>query len=258
MATDILVAPEVTAFAVPGLPVFEAGDDLAAAIAAAVALREQDVVVVTSKVISRVEGRFVDLGRVVPGARARRLAAKAGKDPRLVELVLRESVAVSRVAPGVIITRHRSGVVGANAGIDQSNARPGGARAGEWVLLLPENPDLSARGIRDALHARTKVEVAVIISDSLGRPFRFGTVGIAIGAAGVPALHDHRGRTDLFGRPLEHTFTALADQIASVADMVSGQSGEGRPVTVVRGLKFPRADTGAGELVRPVAGDLYL
>lgn len=258
MADEVEIASEVRAFALGGLPIFGVGDNISGAIAAATTLVDDDVVVVTSKVISRVEGRFIDLGQVQPSEIARTLAKRTQKDPRLVELILHESSHVSREAPGVLITRHHSGIVGANAGIDQSNARPSGGAPGEWVLLLPTDPDASARCIRDALVALTGAKVAVIITDSLGRPFRHGTVGTAIGAAGLPALNDHRGKTDLFGRVLECTITALADQVAAMADLVAGQSSEARPVVVVRGLRFAHRDDGAVAAVRRADGDLYL
>ncbi len=245
----------VTAFAVPGLPLFGPGDDVAGAITAAATLRDGDVVVVTSKVLSRVQGRMVDLRRVTPGPGALALAEEVGKDPRLVELILAESVAVSRKAPGVLVVRHENGIVSANAGIDRSNTRdPGG---GEWVLLLPTDPDGAARDLRERLQAATGRRLAVVVTDSLGRPFRRGSVGIAIGAAGIPPLFDQRGRTDLFGRTLEHTETALADQVAALADLVAGQAAEGRPVVVVRGLRYAASDEGAAALVRPADTDLY-
>lgn len=255
--SQVECAANVELMAVSGLPVIGSGDDLPALIAAAVGeLRANDVVVVTSKVVSRAEGRFVDLATVEPGSRATELAAEIGKDPRLVELVLAESTRVSRAAPGVLIVRHRNGVVSANAGIDSSNAAPVGAPdgSGPWVLLLPENPDASAARIRAAL----RPDVGVVISDSLGRPFRLGTVGAAIGVAGLPALSDRRGDEDLFGRPLEHTITALADQVAAAADLVAGQAGEGRAAVVVRGLSFTPVDSSAAELGRPPDRDLYL
>jgi coenzyme F420-0:L-glutamate ligase/coenzyme F420-1:gamma-L-glutamate ligase len=259
--TSIACAPELTLRALPGLPRVAPGDDLGRLIAAALAraglaLADGDVLVVTSKILSRAEGRFVDLASVTPSAAALDLAHASGKDPRLVELILRESRAVSRVGPNVIIVRHRLGLVSANAGIDQSNAQPPEAPpgSGPWVLLLPESPDASAERIRRALHPG----IGVVVSDSLGRPFRLGTVGAAVGVAGLPALWDRRGERDLGGRVLEQTITALADQVAAAADLVAGQAAEGRAVVHVRGLQFPVGEHAVGELLRPVDEDLYV
>ncbi len=241
--------------AVPGIPILEPGDDPAAAIESALDraeldLRDGDVLAVASKLFSRSEGRFVSLDSVLPGAEAEALADRCGKDQRLVELVLRESVAVSRVAPQVLIVRHRLGHVSANAGIDASNVGESGA-----VLLLPVDPDRSAGAL--VAHFARRARIGVVVTDSLGRPFRLGTVGAALGVAGLPALADHRGRVDLFGRVLEHTTTALADQVAAAADLVAGQGAEGRPVVRVRGLRWAPSDQGAGTLHRPVETDLY-
>ncbi len=259
------VAPKVELRALPGLPVVQPGDDLAAIVAeglrrAEITLAAGDVLVVASKAISRAEGRFVDLATVEPGAKAREMAERVQKDARLVELILRESAAISRAAPGVLVVRHHTGVVGANAGIDASNAHPAGvpAESGPWVLLLPESPDASAERLRQALAPGGTPGIGVIISDSLGRPFRLGTVGAAIGVAGIPALSDRRGELDLFGRALEQTITAPADQIAAAADLVAGQAGEGRAVVHVRGLSFEvAASGGVAELYRDPEKDLY-
>ncbi len=233
-----------------GVPIANAGQDPEALIraglkASGVELRPTDVLVVASKLLSRCEGRFVDLTEVQPSARAVEVAARCEKDPRLVELILRESVGISRVAPGVLIVRHRIGIVSANAGIDSSNV------GGDRVLLLPLDPDASARSLSEALG------VPVVITDSLGRPFRRGTVGCAIGCYGLPPLLDQRGAEDLFGRVLEHTETALADQLAAAADLVAGQAGEGRAVVLVRGLRAPASEVGAADLVRDPQQDLY-
>lgn len=248
------------AWALRGIPEVRAGEDVSACITAALAatgerLQDDDVVVITSKLLSKAEGRRVRLEDVSPGEEAVRLAARTGKDARLVELVLRESVSVSRVRGGVLVTRHRLGFVGANAGIDASNT---GSTEGE-VLLLPADPDTSARHIRATLQATHGVRVAVLVTDSLGRPFRLGTVGIALGLAGLPAVWDQRGRPDRGGRVLQHTYTALADQLAAVADLVSGQADEGTPVTILRGLTGVTVEDGPGAaaLVRPAEEDLY-
>lgn len=256
-------AGEVRIIPVPGVPVARPGDDVGALIgdaleAAELALQPGDVLVVASKLISRAEGRFVDLASVDPGPEALALAHRVAADPRVVELVLRESVSVSRAAPGALIVRNRLGIVSANAGIDLSNARPPGADASaEHALLLPADPDASAAQLRAALSARFPAAPGVIISDSLGRPFRFGSVGAAIGVSGLLALWDQRGRVDLFGRPLQHTETALADQIAAAADLVAGQADEARAVVIVRGLSLPEGEGSASDLIRPPARDLY-
>lgn len=250
--------------ALPRIPLVDAGDDLRAILTtslerAGITLQDGDVLVVASKVISRSEGRFVDLSTVVVGNRARALATETGKDPRLVELILRDTLDLSRIGPGALVVRHKLGFISADAGIDCSNAAPVDARVGSgpFAILLPEAPDISAERLRAALSASSGAAIGVVISDSLGRPFRLGTVGAAIGVAGVPPLWDRRGDRDLFGRVLEHTVTALADQIAAAADLVAGQAGEGRAAIHVRGLSFSVGVHSAAELVRPPGQDLY-
>lgn len=264
-------APHLALRALPDLPVIAPGDDLAELLAgglarAGIALADGDVLVVASKLLSRAEGRYVDLSTVSPSPRARELARVVERDPRLVELILSESTAISRAAPGVLVVRHRLGFVAANAGIDQSNAmRPGAAAgSGPWVLLLPRDPDAEAARLRAALGSRAGVDMGLVISDSMGRPFRLGTVGAAIGVAGLPALVDGRGQPDLDGRPLTATVTALADQVAAAADLVAGQADEGRGAIHVRGLAWSRAQglpaapaSTARALVRPPEQDLY-
>jgi len=253
---------EITAL--PGIPLLGPGDDLSACIAAALdrqalALADSDVIVVASKAVSRAEGRFVDLATVAVSARARAIAETTGKDPRLVELTLREAQAISRVGPNALVVRHRLGFVTGDAGIDCSNAAPPGEGSGEraWALLLPEAPDASAERLRRDLERRSGAAIGVIISDSFGRPFRIGTVGMAIGVAGVPAIWDRRGDLDLHGRALQRTVTGLADQIAAAADLVAGQAGEGRAAIHVRGVSFTAGDHAAAELCRPLGQDLY-
>ncbi len=249
---------ELTLRALPGLGVLDSGDDLVAWIrggleAARIALAPDDVLVVASKAISRAEGRFRDLGATEVSDEARALAAEVDKDPALVEWVLRESVAVSRKKPGVLVVRHRLGLVSANAAVDRSNARPADAPegSGPWILLLPEDPDATAEQLHQALG------VAVIITDSLGRPFRLGSQGTAIGCAGLEPLRSLVGEQDLFGRALEHTSVATADAIAAAADLVAGQAGEGRAVVHVRGLDLDGRSGPAADLVRPPEQDLY-
>ena len=260
----IACSARLEAIAVPGIPLVGRGDDVAAIVACAIAaagiaLADGDVLVVTSKLLSRAEGRFVELPRVEPSARAMELGRAIGKDPRVVELILRESTGISRQAPGVLVVRHRLGFVVANAGIDASNAVPPDAPAGggPWALLLPAAPDASAAAIRAHVEAAWKVRIGVVVTDSFGRPFRLGTVGMAIGVAGLPPLWDRRGEADLFGRTLEQTITALADQVAAVADLVAGQAAEGRPLVLVRGLHFDADERGADALLRRPEEDLY-
>ncbi|WP_030539754.1 coenzyme F420-0:L-glutamate ligase [Sphingobium sp. DC-2] len=209
-----------------------------------------DVLIVTQKIVSKAEGRLVDLETVEPGPAAVELAATVRKDPRLVELVLRESSAVVRAVPNVLITRHRLGHVMANSGIDRSNIGAGG---GEQALLLPEDPDASALALRSALGG----ELAVVISDSFGRPWRHGVVGVAIGAAGLPSLVDRRGGQDRDGRRLEVTQIALADQVATAATLAMGEGDEGVPAVLIRGLPVPAGESGARALVRPLEEDLF-
>jgi coenzyme F420-0:L-glutamate ligase/coenzyme F420-1:gamma-L-glutamate ligase len=246
--------------AVPGLPLVGRGDDVAALALAAldrarIELRDDDVLVFTSKILSRSEGRFVDLTTVVPSEQAVRLAEETQKDARLVELILRESSAISRQAKNVLVVRHRLGFIVANAGIDCSNSLPPDAApgSGPWALLLPENPDASAEKLRQRFSAR----MGIVISDSFGRPFRYGTVGAAIGCAGLPPLWDRRGERDLHGRVLEQTITALADQVAAAADLVGGQADEARPLVLVRGLHFSASNAPASDLCRKPGEDLY-
>ncbi len=211
------------------------------------------VLVVTQKVVSKAEGRFVRLAEIAPSAEALRLAEITRKDPRLVELVLRESTAVLRAVPDVLITRHRLGLVMANAGIDRSNL---GEPSNERVLLLPEDPDASARRISERLRAHFGAAVAVVISDSFGRPWRNGVVNVAIGAAGLASLVDRRGQLDRDGRKLEVTQVAQADLIASAAGLAAGEGDEGIPAVLLSGLS-PSGDVPARALVRSVDQDLF-
>lgn len=252
---------EIRLTAIPGLPDFQAGDDLAGSIVrglaeAGMALAAGDVLVVAQKVVSKVEGRLVDLADVAPGEEALALAEVTDKDARLVELILRESEEVSRATKGVLIVRHRLGFTSANAGIDRSNVRAGAGGAAP-VLLLPEDPDASAARLRQALGEALGVAVAVLIVDSHGRPFRLGTVGVAIGVAGMPALWNRRGETDLYGYTLQHTDVAVADELAAAAGLLMGQAAEGLPVVVVRGLQLPQEAGSAKDLVRGRERDLY-
>ena len=252
-------AAELRLVALPGMPLVQRGDDIGGLIVEALGriaerLCDGDVLVVAQKIVSKAEGRLVRLANVQPSKRALALAKETGKDPRIVQLVLAESDEGVRCAPGVIIVGHRSGFVMANAGIDQSNVEP---CDGDAVLLLPSDPDASCATLRAQLRARAGVDVGVIINDSHGRAWRNGTVGVALGAAGVPALLDLRGRPDLFERALRVTEVGLADELASAASILMGQADEGRPVVLVRGLPHARREGCARELARPRERDLF-
>jgi coenzyme F420-0:L-glutamate ligase / coenzyme F420-1:gamma-L-glutamate ligase len=229
------------------------GDDLAALLRGAlarqsIAPRDHDILVVTQKIVSKAEGRFVSLAEVAPGAEAVRIAGLCRKDPRLIELVLSEAETIVRAVPHVLITRHRLGHVMANSGIDQSNIGTGDEAR---VLLLPRDPDASAAALSAALG------LAVVISDSFGRPWRMGVVAVAIGAAGLPALCDRRGRLDRDGRMLEVTQVALGDMIATAGNLATGEGAEGVPAALVRGYAFAGPPRPAADLVRPLAEDLF-
>jgi coenzyme F420-0:L-glutamate ligase/coenzyme F420-1:gamma-L-glutamate ligase len=255
-------AGELEIRAVPGLPAVRPGDDLAALIAAGLArggmapLRAGDVLVVAQKIVSKAEGRMVEVPAVAPSPHAVALAAEVAKDPRLVEVILSESVRVVRARPGLLIVEHRLGFVMANAGVDHSNVGPQDDGV-ERVLLLPRDPDASAERLREALAPGDGAPIGVIVNDSFGRAWRRGTVGVAIGAAGLPALLDLRGRPDLFGRRLEVSISAFADEIAAAASLLMGQADEARPVVLVRGLSWSAPASGAKALVRPAAEDLF-
>ena len=245
--------------ALTGLPEIRRGDDLAARVGEALArhaitLRDGDALVIAQKVVSKAEGRFVDLATVTPSARARALAETVRKDPRFVEVVLAESVAVVRAVPDILITRHRQGFVMANAGIDRSNV-PGAGD--DVVLLLPEDCDASARTLRERLTGADGVAPAVVISDSFGRPWRQGTVNVALGVAGMPALRDLRGGVDREGRILQTTQIAVADALAAAAGLVMGETVEGTPVVLARGLDFSGPVTDGRSLIRPPDEDLF-
>ncbi len=243
--------------ALDGIGEIHPGDDLpsiivAAAGATGITLTDGDVVVVTQKIVSKAEGRLVDLASVEPSDFARDWADRWDRDARQVEVVLRESASIVRMGPGgLIISRTRHGLVCANAGVDVSNVG-----AGEVAALLPEDPDASARGIRDGLRARTGTSPAVIISDSFGRPWRNGIVNVAIGSAGIESLLDLRGEPDVAGRPMRATIIAVADQLASAADLAGGKVDQ-RPVVVVRGYDWRPSDEGASVLVMGPERDLF-
>lgn len=251
---------ELRAIALAGLPMFTPGMDVAgevlgAALRQGEKLERGDIVVVAQKIVSKAEGRVVDVATVTPSAEAVQIGAEISKDPRLVEIVLGESRRVVRTRPNLLIVEHRLGMVMANAGVDQSNVAPedGVHRA----LLLPVDPDASAERLRAALSETFGVRLAVIVSDSFGRAWRRGTVGVAIGSAGLPSLIDLRGKPDLFGRTLEVSIIGFADEIAAAASLLQGQAGEGRPVVLVRGLRWSAPEAPAAALIRPAEEDLF-
>ncbi len=217
--------------------------------------QDGDIVVIAQKIVSKAEGRWVRLDDVDPSPRAAELARITDKDPRMVELVLRESREVLRARPGVLIVEDVRGFICANAGIDRSNVQQDGA--GERVLLLPENPDRSADEIRRQIEARTGRHVAVIVNDSHGRAFREGTVGVAIGVSGLPALWDRRGELDLTGYTLHATVIGWADEVAAAASLLMGPAAEGVPAVAVRGLARPPGEGKARDLLRPRERDLF-
>ncbi|HKX11085.1 MAG TPA: coenzyme F420-0:L-glutamate ligase [Stellaceae bacterium] len=251
---------QVALIALPGIPMVEPGDDLAAILiegieAAQHRPRDRDVLVVAQKIVSKSEGRYRRLDEVTPSPRAEQIARESHKDPRLIEVILSESREVIRCKRDVVITEHRLGFVMANAGVDQSNVDHEG---GERVLLLPADPDGSCRALKQRLDAHFGVSLGVIINDSFGRAWRNGVVGVALGAAGLPSLVDMVGETDLFGRKLRVTQVALADEIAAAASLVMGQAAERQPAVLVQGLDWGnRAETPAQALLRPKELDLF-
>jgi coenzyme F420-0:L-glutamate ligase / coenzyme F420-1:gamma-L-glutamate ligase len=255
----------MTLLALEGVPEVQPGQALDEVVVRALELNgrtlgDGDVVAVAQKIVSKAEGRFVELHSVDPGERAIELAQRCAKDPRFVELVLRESTEVLRCVKDVLIVRHRLGFIVANAGVDQSNIDQSQIDgSGHLALLLPENPDLSATRLRDALAHKLGVQVAVLITDSFGRPWRMGVCGTCIGCAGLVPLADMRGRPDRFGRPLRVTQIAVADELAAAATLAMGEADEGRPIVVVSGVaaEFFTAERPATDLVRPAESDLF-
>jgi coenzyme F420-0:L-glutamate ligase/coenzyme F420-1:gamma-L-glutamate ligase len=246
----------------PGIPLIQPNDDLGQLILealpwAGITLQDDDILVLAQKIVSKAQGRLVNLVEVIPSEAAQALATQTGKDARLMELVLRESNAVLRTRPGSIIVEHRLGFVCANAGIDHSNVAGEGNGMEEWVLLLPENPDTAALEIRQRLETASKVRLGVIIIDSHGRAWRLGTVGVAIGLSGLPAVADLRGQPDLFGYTLRITQVGVADELAAAASLVMGQAAEGTPVVHVRGFPYPLREGSLRELLRPKEQDLF-
>lgn len=251
-----------------GIPFIRQDDNLADILVkslskSGVSLQDDDILVLAQKVVSKAEGRAANLTTVHPSQRAQALARETNKDPRLVELILQESNEVLRTRAGVIIVEHRLGFVCANAGIDHSNVDPPLSPGGEsdvqdeWYLLLPENPDLSADGLRKQLQEKTGKQIGILIIDSHGRAWRNGTIGAAIGIAGLPGLEDLRGKPDLFGYTLQVTQVGVADELAAAASLVMGQAAEGTPAVHVRGFPYPLRDGSLKELIRPKDQDLF-
>ena len=246
--------------AIPGFPAIEPQDDLASTIIAAIEIAgieilNGDILVIAQKIVSKAEGRLVSPASATPSEEAINLATETEKDPRLVEGILRESEAVVRHKPGVMIMRHRLGHVGAHAGVDQSNIDHAD---GDAALRLPLDPDASAKSLRDAIRHRLGKEIGVLISDSGNRPWRLGTTGIAIGASGFTVLDDHRGGTDLYGRELKVTLINRADSIATAATLIMGETTEQIPVAIVRGFDYEPSDQTAAMINRPIEEDLFL
>lgn len=236
---------------VEGIPEVRPGDDLAALVADAADVHADDIVVVTHKIVSKAEGRLVDLRTVEPSALAKAFAARYGKDPRQIEVVLRESRRIVRMDRGLIISETHHGFVCANAGVDASNV-PGD----EVVCLLPVDPDASSARLRETLAQRVGSDLAVIVSDSFGRPWRDGITNVAIGVAGMRPLADYRGKTDPHGFPLEASVLAVADELAAAAELVMGKTA-GIPIAIVRGYPYERAAGTGRALIMPPERDLF-
>ena len=252
----------LTLIPLSGIPLIRQGDNLADIVLSALqanhlAIEENDILVFAQKIVSKAEGRIVDLATVRPSQGAFELAAQTEKDPRFVELVLQESNEILRTRPGTIIVEHKLGFVCANAGIDHSNVAGAGTSTEEWVLLLPAEPDRSAELICTEIESKTGKQVGVLIIDSHGRAWRNGTVGVAIGVAGLPGLQDLRGQPDLFGFTLRITQVGVADELAAAASLVMGQGAEGTPVVHVRGFPYSLREGSLKELIRPREQDLF-
>lgn len=250
--------PKIEIIGLKGLPIVEPGDSLAKMIVDAAEkqrtpLRDNDVVIVSHTIVARAEGSVVDLKKVKPSEFALRIAHETNKDPRQVEVILRSSKRIVRMREGVIICETDHGFVCANAGVDISNVS-----GGDMVVTLPKDPDLSARKIREGIREAGGVEVAVLVSDTHGRPLRNGTINVAIGASGLDPLWDRRGETDLHGRVLRSKVTAVGDELCSAAELVIGQASEAIPVGIVRGYRFNKGDYSAKSLIRDRSQDLFL
>jgi coenzyme F420-0:L-glutamate ligase/coenzyme F420-1:gamma-L-glutamate ligase len=244
-------------FPVPNFPLVQPGDDLAELIchglaAADARLEPGDILVIAQKVVSKAEGRLINLNTVVPGDEAQRIAETVGKDPRVIQVILDDSRAVIRMRRHLLVVEQRSGWICANAGVDRSNVQPAD-NGDEYLALLPWDADASAERLRQQIQARTGVAPAVIISDSHGRAWRVGTVGITIGCAGLPPIWDQRGLRDLFGYELQSSEECIADELAAAASLIMGQSAEGRPVVVIRGYPLPNAPIAPAQTIQRAA-----
>ena len=244
--------------AIENLPMIKEGNDIAKLIVDTAEkqntpIKEKDIIVITHKIVSKVEGDIVNLEKISPSEQAKEIAEKTGKEPAMVELVLRETKEIVRVGPNSIITETNNGIVCANAGLDKSNIE--GERN---VALLPRNPDASAQKIKQEIKELTGFDVAVVISDTHGRPLRMGEINVAIGVAGIKPTKDRRGEKDLFGYVLKVKQTAIADELASAAELVIGQANEGVPVAIIRGYAYKSAENvSAKDLTRPKEADLF-
>lgn len=252
----------LTLTSLKNIPIIRQEDSLADIVVdslhtSSIQLQNEDILVLAQKIVSKAEGRTVNLNSVIPTDRAVQIAAEAEKDPRLVELMLQESNEILRVRPGVIIVEHKLGFVCANAGIDHSNVGNPGDDKAEHVLLLPRDPDNSARMIRERIKQKTGLTTGVMIIDSHGRAWRNGTVGTCIGLSGLPALVDERGWKDLFGYTLKATIVAVADELAAAASLVMGQAAEGIPAVHVRGFPYPLGEGSLKDLIRPKNLDMF-
>jgi coenzyme F420-0:L-glutamate ligase / coenzyme F420-1:gamma-L-glutamate ligase len=252
-------SPTLTLTALAGLPLVKPGDDLAVLLQAAlqranIVVKDGDILVIAQKIVSKAEGRIVNLNDVVPSLRASALAKEVENDPRLVEVILSESSDVIRYRKGVLIVAHRLGFVMANAGIDRSNS---GEADEELVILLPRDPDGSAAALKAKIDNDCRVNIGVIINDSFGRAWRNGVVGVALGAAGVPSLRNMVGIPDLFGRKMQVTEVAVADEVAAAASLLMGQAAEGLPAVHIRGFVCNAPPLPAATLLRPKELDLF-
>ncbi len=254
-----MAGSSLSLYALGGLPLVRPGDDLPAIIIAALShagrqLEDHDILVIAQKIISKAEGRIVNLADVVASRAARDYARICEKDPRLVELILSESKSVLRCKPGVIIVEHRCGLILANAGIDHSNVS---AASTEEVTMLPEDADASASAIRATLESRCGKMIGILINDSIGRAWRLGTIGTAIGSSGLVALRDLKGQKDLFGKTLAVSETAEIDSLASAAGLLMGEADNHAPLILIRGFKLEQTQQNAQNLLRPVDEDMF-
>lgn len=252
-----MILPKIEIFPVPGIPIIRDGDDLGEIICecinnAGIGIQEEDIIVIAHAIISRAEGRLVDLRTVIPSEFAKTIADQCDKDPRHVEVILSQAKSIVRMKDGILVVESKTGWVMANAGVDQSNS------FGEnFALLLPENSDRSAEKIRKKIQEEFGVEVAVIITDTFGRALRSGAVNVAIGTSGIKPIIDLSGVKDLFGYTLKTTQIGIADELASAAELISGQSNEGFPVIVIRGYKYQKGTESALLLARPRENALF-